>query len=174
MTTRLPLVLGVDGLPQQLQSGDTLSGGGGGWTQIGSTLTATSGATASFTSIPATYNDLLIEVLGVSHDSGTNQQMRIELSGDNGLNYTTAMGFTVSVAATATLYGNIFLPGYLKGAGAVLSTIANLASDRTVGSTANGPAWRIAAGINAARFSWGGSANFDATGTGQFNLWGRL
>jgi hypothetical protein len=143
------------------------------WTQIGSTQTPSAVSSSSITSIPATYQDLLIEILGLSHDSGTGQGLRIEMSGDNGTTWTTANLISVSTAhpASATMYGGGVLSGYLKGAGLFPTIIDALASDyaTTASSNIRSTIWRIAAGINAIRLSWS-AGNFDA---GSWKLWGK-
>ncbi len=61
------------------------SGGGGGKTQIGSTLNPTSGATVGFTSIPTTYSDLELQFSGIRCD-GTGASafgLNVEVSTDN-------------------------------------------------------------------------------------------
>lgn len=140
----------------------------GAWTQIGSTVATTSGTSVSFTSIPATYSDLLFEILGVSHDSGSNQSLRIELSPD-GSTWATAFIVGASTANTVTWYGGLLIPGYLKAAGMASASIGNLASDSTTGGTSTNNGWRIVAGIQAVRFS-PSAGNFDA---GSIKLWGR-
>ena len=142
--------------------------------QIGGTLTATSGTTATFLGVPARYGHLLVEVLGVGHDGGASQTLRIELSGDNGTTWTPATGlFGAAQTAGATLYGSFLIPGYRRGCGSISPSFGNLAADHTVGNIGGSTtSWRIAAGINALRFSWSGGGNFDATGAGQLKLHG--
>lgn len=130
------------------------------WSTI-ATATTTSGTTATFSNIPQIYDDLLLVFLGVSHNSGSNQTFRIELS-DDGSNWTTATTVSASVAASATMYGGVFIPGYRQAAGVVLPGVSNLASDRTADeATITHPRWRIAAGIAHIRISPAGGS-FDA------------
>lgn len=127
-----------------------------------------SGTSYAFTSIPRYFKSLEFEILGASHDSGSNQSFRIELSGDNGSTYTTAQAITTTGAATVTWYGGVFIPNYRKAAGLLSANIGTITSDVAVFSRTDGFAWRIAAGINAVRFS-PLAGNFDA---GSINLWG--
>jgi hypothetical protein len=129
----------------------------------------------TFSSIPTTYEDLLIEVLGASHNGGASQSLQIELSGDNGTNWTGAVPIsgTTAVAASVVLYGSAEIPAYKKAAGVVSAGTADLPSNVSITSVANlftSRAWRISAGINAIRISWTGSANFDA---GSLKLHGK-
>lgn len=142
-----------------------------GWQQIGATQTPSGVASSSITSIPATYSDLYIEILGLSHDSGSNQTLRIELSPD-GATWTAAAAIGPSSASTTTLYGGALYPGYRKGAGAMSGVVGNYSSDNsyTVPGGSSNAAWRISAGINAVRLSFS-AGNFDA---GSWKLWGRL
>lgn len=141
------------------------------WTQIGTTQTPTAVASSSITGIPATYQDLLVEILGLSHDSGTSQFLRLELSGDNGTTWTAVVAISGAVAAAATLYGALLIPGYIKAAGTVdRPNMSDLTADHTIAATSGGShAWRIAAGINAIRLS-PAADNFDA---GSWKLWGK-
>jgi len=165
MTERRPLVL-VSGAIKELPSGDTLPGGGG-WTLLSSVAT-TSGTSVSFTSMPATYNDLLFEVVGVSHNSGSVQSMRAELSPD-GSTWTSALSIGFSVANTGFFYGGLFLPSYLNEAGIATANWANLASDNSASVAGSTITWRISAGIQAVRFS-PSAGSFDA---GSINLYAR-
>lgn len=144
-----------------------------GYQQIGATQTPSGVASSSITSIPDRYSDLLLVCLGLSHDSGSNQTLRIEYTGDGGGSWTAAQSIqSVSQAASTALYGSILVPGYLMPAGPLgLGQFGNLTSDVTT-SNAGSPntARRLDAGINGIRLSWSGG-NFDA---GSWKLWGRL
>ena len=143
-----------------------------GMAQIGGNLAASSGATATLSAIPARFSHLLVEVLGVSHDSGSNQALRMELSPD-GSTWTAPFSIGSALAASATLYGSIPILGYRRGAGSIPFTLGAIAADNAaLNSGLFSMQWRISAGIAAIRFSWTGSANFDATGAGLFKLHG--
>lgn len=143
-----------------------------GMQQIGGDLTATSGTSATFTGIPARFSHLLVEVLGVSHDHGSTQALRLELSPD-GSTWTAPFNVGAAIAASAALYGSIPILGYRRGAGSIPLTLGAIAADNTaLNSALFSVQWRISAGIAAIRFSWTGSANFDATGAGLFKLHG--
>ncbi len=142
-----------------------------GYRQIGTTQTPSGVASSSITGIPTTYSDLLIEILGLSHDSGSNQSLRLELSGDNGATWTSPLSISAAAANTMTVYGGVQAGGYRKAAGSLFANTDNLASDLAVGAGNNNRVvWRIAAGINAVRLSFSGG-NFDA---GSWKLWGKL
>lgn len=132
------------------------SSGGGGWTQIGSTINTTSGTSASFTSIPSTYSDLLLVFEGVSHNNGTATNFRLGLS-DDGVNWTADTPINnTTFANTATIYGGLLIPGYRKTAGLTPMLVESLTADRTISASiglAFALAWRIAAGIQALRIT---------------------
>jgi hypothetical protein len=76
-----------------------------GWTTIG-TLTTTSGTTQDFTSIPQTYNDLLVVVLGVSFTASINMTMAL---GNAPAVFATGQAIAASAAAGSdTFYGGIY------------------------------------------------------------------
>lgn len=139
------------------------SGGGGGWTQIGAAANTTSGSAVSFTSIPASYLDLVLLFEGVSHNNGSPTTLTIELSDNNGTNWTPGTSASASTfAAGDTVYGRIDIPCYRLPAGALQTQIAALAADRTVGTNAaQSRQFRLAAGINAIRIGLTAGA-FDA------------
>lgn len=141
----------------------------GGYVQIGTTQTPSGVATSSITGIPATYSDLLLEILGLSHDSGSNRALRIELSGDGGTTWAGPSNLVGSQANTATVYGSVFVPKYTEPAGLLSTGVANLTSDNTIAAGGGGQAWRIADGINAVRLSFA-AGNFDG---GSWKLWAR-
>ncbi len=133
---------------------------GAAWTQIANTAT-TSGSSKTFSSIPQTYNDLMLVLAGVS--ASATHDLQIELS-DNGTNWTTvkAMSKVGGVAATDTHYGIISIPAYRRVAGGILANIINLTANLTAESSiTRAIAWRIAAGIAHIRVSVS-AGNFDA------------
>lgn len=138
---------------------------GRGWTQLGAALATTSGTSASFTSIPSIWTDLLVVFEGVSISTPANVQIEVS---DDGVNWSSPHAF-LAPAAADTLYGALQILGYRKPAGMWTFGIANLASDRSVGSGGAARAWRVAAGISAVRFSVV-SGSFDA---GTLTLFGR-
>lgn len=131
------------------------------------TLATTSGTSVTSAIIPATYSNLNIEILGVSHDDASNRSLRIELS-DDGANWTAATIINGGVSAASTVYGGVFIPGYLKAGGIISAGAPALAADRTVANGITPFAWRIAAGIRYVRFS-PAAGNFDA---GSIKIWG--
>ncbi|MEO5586124.1 MAG: hypothetical protein ABIQ81_00365 [Novosphingobium sp.] len=137
-------------------------GGGSGWVQVGSTVNTASGATASFSAIPAIYSDLMLVFEGVSHNNGSSTSFTLELSDNNGTNWTTAVALTSgAIANTETLYGRIDASGYRFPAGAIGTYLTNLTADRTMNVAARALPWRIAGGIDAIRIGVSAGA-FDA------------
>ena len=139
-----------------------------GWTQI-ATLTTTSGTTATFSSIPATYNDLLAVYKTVSHNgSGSDPDgFRVQFSTD-GSTYTNPI-FGGSAAATENLSGSVFIPGYTKGAGSgIFSPVVT--TNLTTASSGSTFGWRLDSGLVYIRFYWGLGSAFDA---GTITLFGR-
>lgn len=145
-----------------------------GWTQIAQ-LTTTSGTSQTFTSIPQTYADLLV-VPATSYNSGVGEALRMDISDNNGTNYSSSFS-TWSQTAADTVAGQIFIPGYRLGTGIMIGSCPAFASNRalnmrtSISSGAFGLAdWRADAGINALRFTWSGGGPFDA---GTITLYGR-
>lgn len=145
-----------------------------GWTQIAQ-LATTSGTTQTFTSIPQTYADLLV-VPACSHNSAGGESLRMDISDDNGTNWSSSFD-TWSQVAADTIRGGIWIKGYRLGTGIMIGSCPALATNRTlnmrtsVSSGAFGLAdWRADAGINALRFKNSGGAAFDA---GTITLYGR-
>jgi hypothetical protein len=140
-----------------------------GYQQIGSTQTPSGVASSSITSIPATYSDLLIEILGLSSSGAAS--LNLELS-DDWTNWTSTTLIATSAAGADTYYGSIIIPGYRKAAGQLTKASGALSSDRTLSNAIGTPnvAWRVAAGIQAVRLSVT-AGTFDA---GSWKLWGKL
>lgn len=127
-------------------------GGGAGWAQIGATANAAPGSSVTFAAIPGIYSDLMLVVEGISHDNAASTSFTIELSDNNGMNWTPPSSLQTAAAAD-TMYGRLSIAGYRLPAGAVSSELAHLAADRTSGSSILGRPWRLAAGIDAVRFA---------------------
>lgn len=139
------------------------------WRQIGATQNTTSGTAVTFASIPQIYNDLLLEFIGVSHNSGGNASLNIELS-DNGANWTGVQSLALNQGAAILMTGTALLTRPRGEAGSIIGAVANLTADRTAGPTLGSlAAWRIAAGIAHVRISISAGA-FDA---GSIKLHGR-
>lgn len=143
-----------------------------GLTQIGSTLSPSGGASATFSSIPQTYSELLIEIEGISHNGSGSEALQVAFS-DNGVNWTNALTVTgVSSPASNVIYGSVTVPGYTQPAGTYIAAANAMASNRTLVDFTTDPSatWRLDAGSVAnIRFTWSGGANFDA---GSFKLYG--
>jgi hypothetical protein len=141
-----------------------------GWTQIAA-LTTTSGTTATFSSIPSTYTQLLVVYAGVSHNDAVDPNaLQIALS-DNGSTYTTALSISNQLDRPEFTYGSVFVPGYTKSNGLLMESGGNADQVNRTFSASNsvGYGWRIDAGIAYIRFSWDSGASFDA---GTITLFG--
>jgi hypothetical protein len=143
-------------------------GSGAGWTQIGAAASTTSGTAISFSAIPATYADLMLVFEGVSHNNGSSTSFTVELSDNNGANWSGSNAIQAFVAADA-VFGRITIAGYRLPAGALTSELAAIAADRTIAAGGASRVWRLAAGINAVRIGVSAGA-FDA---GMIKLFAR-
>jgi hypothetical protein len=137
------------------------------WTQI-ATSTPSGVATVSLTSIPSTYQDLLLVFTGLSGTASAN--ITVSASGDNDSTRCTIGSIFVG-GGSDTLYGHIAILGYRKAAGSVAGRVGNLSSDTSSegGTSNNVHSWRIAAGVNALRLALS-SGTFDA---GTITLFGK-
>jgi hypothetical protein len=110
-------------------------------TLLSSTAFTASSANISFTSIPATYDDLLFEFLGVSGDNATTN-LRLQVSVNNGV-----------------AYNAIAISGITRGSGTVTNTAV------TTGALLNGAA------VNAAAVFYGSLQirRYAAATSGYFN-----
>jgi len=142
----------------------------GGWTQIAA-LTTTSGTTATFSSIPSTYTQLLVVYAGVSHNDAVDPNALTIALSDNGSTYTTALSISNQLDRTEFTYGSVFVPGYTKSNGLLMESGGNADQVNRTFSASNsvGYGWRIDAGIAYIRFSWDNGASFDA---GTITLFG--
>jgi hypothetical protein len=85
------------------------------WATLLDTKATTSGANVSFTSIPATYDDLLFEFLGVSHNNAASN-LTMQVSVNNGGSYT-ATSMTGIVRGSGTVTNSAVTTGFiLQGA----------------------------------------------------------
>jgi len=140
-----------------------------GWTQIAA-LTTTSGTTATFSSIPTTYNDLLAVYKTVSHDGSADPTdgFRVQFS-TNGSTYTNPLSNSSSIDASQNLSGAVFIPGYTKGAGAGVFS-PEITSNLTTAGSGTSFGWRLDGGLVYMQFYWVLGNAFDA---GTITLFGR-
>lgn len=132
-----------------------------GWTTL-ALVTPSAVNAVDFAAIDPSYSDLRLVLEGISHASGSNQQFSLALSPD-GTTFSTAASFSSNSAASVTLYGTIELPGYRFDGGALLGSVANMASSPAIASgTAINQVWRCTGGILALRVAVSSSATFDA------------
>ena len=150
-----------------VQQGYTASSSTGGMTLLG-TITATSGTTASLTGLSLSgYKHLHIEVEGVSHNDGSNQALRIELSSTNGAAYGAAVSVSAGVSASVTLAGFIRVSNINSATAAIKHAFAALTGSVLAAAVST----NTAAAVNALRFSWA-AGSFDATGSGIIRVYG--
>lgn len=118
------------------------------------------GASLTFANIPDTYDDLVLNVAGVSHDAAVSAQLRIELSPD-GTTFGAPVAVTPGYAASIAQYGAVTLAGYNGDCGAAAGSINNVPGDPGVKQYSSNFAWRCTGGISAIRLSWS-VGEFDA------------
>jgi hypothetical protein len=141
-----------------------------GWMQVGSTLSLSGTATASFISIPQTYNELYLELVGLSTVSDAT--LRLAMSGDSAT-YNGDEVITNSLLAAFSYSGGIHFPNYRREGGLLVPTVNALASSPAMHTSnacvsASMP-WRVTQGINALKLS-PSTGNWDA---GTIKLWGK-
>jgi len=148
---------------------------GGAWTQIATTTISSPVANVTFSSIPQTYNDVLLLFNGVSHTSAFSTQLAVLSSSDNGTTINSA--FTVfvgeSTAASASVHGGFLVTGYKNLYGVVSAGAADFGSDYGFGTTASSGRsvpFRLAAALNWLRVENSNADNLDA---GTITLLGR-
>lgn len=126
------------------------------------------GGSVTFSGIPASFEDLILDIDGVSHDAGTPAQLRIELSPD-GITFGAPAAFTAGFNASVAQHGSVQVADYNGDLGAAFGSIFNVVADPGIKPYSANFAWRCAGGIAAIRLSWT-AGNFDA---GTISLSGR-
>jgi hypothetical protein len=87
------------------------AGGGGGMTLISTTEANNTASTYTISSIPTTYNSLLLIGINISSGSGTSQELLIELNGDTGTNYAyVGFGFEAGGVQNIAPVGDVNFP----------------------------------------------------------------
>lgn len=129
------------------------------WENLGSPVATTSGAAVTLANIDTIYNDLKIDLIGVSSTGAGNLQ--IEFSPDSAS--WTAPVTLLAIAAAKTLYGSVAIFDYAGPRPLWSSAVGNLSSDNTGGAGNGFPAGilRVSAGVRAIRISVDSGA-FDA------------
>lgn len=159
-------------------------GGSGGLTLISRQVLAAASATVTFNAIPATYENLIVEVMASLSDANQVDRLLLTFNGDAGLHYTWQEVFTNGAAVTAAGAGGavasgrcgllsdntglagsmsrIHIPGYArtvmnKSWRSIALAAASLASafQYDVGGL-----WNNTAAINSVTFADGGGGNF--------------
>lgn len=124
---------------------------GGGWTQIATTTTTGAGPW-DFTSIPTTYNDLLIVADVIK--AGASGTLVLNLSSDNGSSWTGNFPLS-SAATTATWFGSVLVPKYQTTIGMMTGAMASNAGSAPLVAASSSSnqtyLWRLGASINALR-----------------------
>lgn len=114
ISSSLPLLVGAYGYA------GTSGSGGGGLTRISQVITSGSQASVTFSSIPATYEDLLIVVAGRADKAATYDDFRVRLNGDTAANYDSegTESNNTSAVGVANLAATWFNAGWLPAASA--------------------------------------------------------
>jgi hypothetical protein len=166
------------------------------YTLIESQVLGSAAPSVTFSSIPATYTDLVLKVSARGSVASTQSNLAVELNSDasalysaiflfmtgatpysqgwTGDTYARTYGNTVGSTATANTFSSfeLYLPSYTASQNKPLSTFGvtenNSASNATITATAN--LYRSTAAISAIRFFNNDSSNFVADSS--FNLYG--
>lgn len=69
-----------------------------------------SGTAVNFSSIPATYDDLWVEIGGLSHDNGSARTVLIDFSADGGANFLNTRGGTAGNGTSQAVAGAVNFP----------------------------------------------------------------
>lgn len=134
------------------------------WTQIGSTLTLT-GTSSGFSSIPATYSELYLEVLAATHGDGSSHALRVYTSSNS-------LEVTAAIAAATAIYAAIRIAGYDKTVGLISAAGGAMASAGLGDDTARMAAERWATTpVLSLLLGWDNPAISFTGGTAK--LWGR-
>lgn len=129
-----------------------------------SSQTPTAVASVTFSSIPATYENLYLDINGLSHDNGASQSLRMEISNDGA---TWSAPFIISRTAQAAAFvfrGGIFVAGRKRNGGALVGgTMETTTTPQIDGVNTTGwpGAFSCAGGINHVRLSFS-AGDFDA------------
>jgi len=98
--------------------------------QIGSTVTVGSGgaATIDFTSIPATYTDLVVKISGRTTEAANFTTLSLTFNGNTSANYSRKMiqGYNSSVASSGGSSETSLNLGYINGNNSTASTFGNM------------------------------------------------
>ncbi len=139
------------------------------WTTI-DTKATTSGTAVTFSSIPATYNDLMVRIIGVGQTGVAQTDFNILLSAD-GTTFSTAVAIGSVPATGALSSGGVNIPRYRGDGGFLIgSCFTAVQTSPSVSSVGDiGCDWRITGGIAAIRFTLTANA-FNA---GSIVLYGR-
>lgn len=130
-----------------------------GWTQLATSAT-TSGTQIDFTGISQDYTKLLVLLLGVSHDDGSNQILSMYTSGDS-LSSTVQHSFNASVSAGTAVYSGVIIDGYTKDIHSISSASGAGLSNNAAGTALSTRFSRTDGGVDSLRFQWA-AGDFDA------------
>jgi hypothetical protein len=132
------------------------------YTVIGSITPANGDTAAAFTSIPTVYEDLIVEIEGITV-SGISPALNLAF-GDISAAYT---GPSQIAAGAAVMHGAVLIPAAKRDRGGafpcVVATTGGLSGGALSSAATSVVAWSVAGGIRALRIS--GSGSFQAGGT---------
>lgn len=127
------------------------------WTQIATVTTSAGDPFITFSSVPATYSNLLLIMSNLALDSGSSESLIFRYNSSGGVEQARSIG----TITTSGFPGTVMLTGYLFGLGPLTYAFGNgLPGVATAFQTSNGGA------VNAVRLapSAGGGVNFAAGG----------
>lgn len=140
------------------------------WKQIASVTVGAPQAAVDFSSIPLTWDTLILLYKDASHDSGSSQTLQIQFSNDNGATKTTAINIGASASGASMISGGLLVNGYSRDVSFAVPSFATSGSSLFAQSgnpTVNSIAIRADGGINFVRVVYSGG-NVDG---GTFTLY---
>lgn len=119
--------------------------------------------TINSSTITSAFKRLVLTFNGVSHDNASNRALQLEISGNNGTGWTTALTITGNQAATDLLSGRIEIGNAAVSSGTrPIWTSAGVKASFGNGFVQTSDESVATGSINAIRLSWNGAGNFDA------------
>lgn len=141
-----------------------------------SLITTLNGAVGTPSTLSATnlsaYDELFVIFKGISHNSGSNQSIRVATSTNNGSSYDTALIVLAAASAATGYHGVMQMSGLKRGYTQIHVVANNSATDKSAPSSGfgtDGHSLTNGTAVNAIQFSPSSGA-FDA---GTIEVWGR-